>query len=97
MPKGYWIANNIVHDLETYEQYKAANAAVFARYGARFIVRGGQQQVVEGECFPRCVVIEFDSYADAVACYESDEYTDALAIRAPISEGRLIIVEGYEG
>ncbi|WP_102107646.1 DUF1330 domain-containing protein [Oceaniglobus roseus] len=97
MPKGYWIANNIVHDPETYERYKAANGPVFARYNARFVVRGGQQKGVEGEVFPRTVVIEFPSYAEALACYEDPEYAAAKAIRDPVSEGRLLIVEGYEG
>ena len=97
MPKGYWIANNIVRDAAEYENYKAANAAPFKEFGAKFLVRGGTQEVREGECFPRTVVIEFASYADAVACYESPEYQAAIAIRAPVSDGRLIIVEGYDG
>ena len=70
MPKGYWIANNIVHDAATYESYKAANAAPLAKYGAKFVVRGGTQEGKEGTTFPRTVVIEFASYADALACYD---------------------------
>ena len=97
MPKGYWIANNIVHDAEVYDTYKAANAPIFAKWNARFVVRGGAQQTGEGDPYPRTVVIEFPSYADAIACYESPEYQAAKAIRSPISEGRLIIVEGYDG
>lgn len=97
MAKGYWIANNVVHDAEKYEEYKAANAIAFAQYGAKFLVRGGQQQSVEGKNYPRTVVIEFPSYADAVACYNSPEYKTALDIRIPIAEGNLIIVEGYDG
>jgi len=97
MAKGYWIANNLVHDAEVYEAYKTANAIAFAKFGGKFCVRGGQQQDREGTPYPRTVVIEFPSYADAIACYESEEYQKALAIRAPISEGNLIIVEGYDG
>lgn len=97
MPKGYWIANNIVHDADTYEDYKAANAPVFARWNARFLVRGGQQKGVEGETFPRTVVLEFPSYADALSCYDDPEYAAAKAIRTPVAEGRMLIVEGYDG
>lgn len=97
MPKGYWIVNNIVHDVETYEKYKLANAAAFAKFDAKFVVRGGQQQLREGNSHPRTVVLEFPSYEVALACYDSDEYQEALAIRAPISEGNLVIVEGYDG
>jgi uncharacterized protein (DUF1330 family) len=97
MPKGYWIANNIVHDAATYEDYKAANAKIFARYNARFLVRGGSQRVAEGEMFPRTVVLEFPSYADAQACYDDPDYAAAKAIRENASDGCLLIVEGYEG
>ncbi len=96
MPKGYWIAHVDVHDAEVYEQYKAANAAPFAKYGARFVVRGGPQEVREGAMRPRTVVIEFPSVEAARACYDSDEYAAAKAIRTPISDGDLIIVEGYD-
>ena len=96
MPKGYWIANNIVHDADTYEKYKAANAAPFARYEARFLVRGGTQETMEGTMFPRTVVIEFPSYEAAKACYEDPEYQAAKDIRAPISDGNLLIIEGYD-
>ncbi|MCV6586120.1 MAG: DUF1330 domain-containing protein [Marinibacterium sp.] len=95
MPKGYWVANVDVRDPQAYEDYKAANAAPFAQYGARFVVRAGQQVAAEGDVHGRTVVIEFPSYADALACYESDAYQQAKAIRDPISTGRVIIVEGY--
>lgn len=96
MPKGYWIANNIVHDAEKYEEYKALNADVFAKYGARFLVRAGQQQAREGNVHPRSVVIEFPSYQAAVECYESPEYKKALDVRKDVSESNLVIVEGYD-
>lgn len=95
MPKGYWIANNLVTDPVAYEAYKAANAAPFAKHGARFLVRGGAQAVREGTANPRTVVIEFPSLQAAQACYDSPEYQAAIALRAPASSGTLIIVEGY--
>lgn len=97
MPKGYWVAHVDVDDPDAYEAYKAANAAPFAEYGARFLVRGGRQQVAEGSARTRTVVLEFDSYETALACYESPGYQAALAIRAPVSRGDLVIVEGYDG
>lgn len=97
MAKGYWVANNIVHDAAEYERYKAANAPVFAAFRGRFIVRGGEQQPREGTPGPRTVVIEFPTYSDAIACYESEDYQAAKAIRDPVSAGNLVIVEGYDG
>ena len=96
MPKGYWIAHITVDDPATYEAYKAANAGPFAEYGAKFLVRAGAQEVMEGDARPRTVVIEFPSVEAAKACYASDAYQAAKAIRDPISAGDLLIVEGYE-
>lgn len=97
MPKGYWIARVDVHDTELYERYVAANAAVFAAYGARFLVRAGQFQAPEGTSRSRNVVIEFPSYQAAVDCYNSPAYQEVLQLRLPVSTGDLVIVEGYDG
>ena len=97
MPKGYWIAHGTVTDPEAYKAYQAANAEPLARYGARFLVRGGARAVMEGEARPRTVVIEFPSIEAARACYEDPAYQPARALRAPVSQADLIIVEGYEG
>lgn len=94
--KGYWIGNMDVRDAAIYEKYRAANAKPFADYGAKFLVRGGTQQIREGSANARTVVIEFASYADAVACYESAGYQAAKDIRMSVADGSLIIVEGYD-
>lgn len=97
MPKGYWVARVDVADAERYKDYLAANAVAFAKYGARFVVRGGRFENPEGGSRARNVVIEFPSYQAALDCWHSPEYQRALAIRAPISTGDVIIVEGYDG
>ena len=96
MPKGYWIAHGRVDDPAAYDLYRAANAAPLARHGGRFVVRGGPQEVREGTAKPRTVVIEFPSYADALACYDSEAYQAAIKLREGISESDLVIVEGYD-
>ena len=97
MPKAYWIAHVSVDDPAVYEAYRAANAAAFSKYGARFLVRGSPQNVVEGSLRPRCVVIEFADLATAQACYDSPEYQAAKALRDPVSTGDIAIVEGWDG
>ncbi len=97
MARGYWVAHVDVDDFETYRKYIEANAAPFAEYGARFLVRGGRHTIPEGHVRSRTVVIEFDSYEKALACYESAAYQAAKAIRDPIATGDLVIVEGYDG
>lgn len=97
MPKAYWVAHVDVADAAAYEAYRAANAAPFARYGARFLVRGGPQQVVEGAARGRTVVIEFPDLASAQACWDSPDYVAARALRAdPVSRADVVIVAGYD-
>ena len=62
MPKAYWIGSVEVHNEEGYKPYAAANAAIFRKYGGRFVVRGGKHQGVEGQNRSRNVVIEFADY-----------------------------------
>jgi uncharacterized protein (DUF1330 family) len=97
MPKGYWIARIDVHDAEGYKEYVAQNGAVFNKFGARFLVRGGRHVPKEGSSRSRNVVLEFKDYETALACYNSPEYARLVAIRAPHSQGDLLIIEGYEG
>ena len=96
--KGYWIGHIDVTNPERYRDYIAANGAPLERYGARFLVRNGTCEVPEGGLAGRRhVVIEFDSYAIAKACYESPEYQAAVRIREVASTGDLVIIEGYDG
>ncbi len=97
MPKGYWIAHVDVSNPDGYKAYVAANAEAFRKYGARFIVRGGQFETREGRSRARNVVLEFKDYATAIACYQSPEYQRAIALRQGHSEADLIIIEGYDG
>lgn len=97
MASGYWIVHVDVHDVERYKHYIAANAAAFAKFGARFLARGGRFESPEGRTRARNVVIEFPSYEAAVACWHSPEYQAALALRQPVSTADLVIVEGYDG
>ena len=97
MPKGYWIGRVDVLNADGYRAYVAANADAFRRHGGRFLVRGGPFEVVEGESRARNIVIEFPDYGSALACYRSEDYQRAKALRQGHSVADLIIVEGYDG
>ena len=97
MANGYWIARVDVHDPEAYQGYVVANAAAFAKYGARFVVRGGRFEAPEGTPRSRNVVIAFKDYETAIACYQSAEYAAAKALRDPAAVADLLIIEGYDG
>lgn len=95
--KGYWIARLNIRDPDAYQHYAAGVRGIMAKLGARFVVRGGTADAVEGPAWQRVVVIEFPDYATALACYRSDEYARVKRLRAEISEADVVIVEGYDG
>ncbi len=96
MPKGYWIGRVDVHNEEVYKSYAAANPAIFAKFGGRFLVRGGKFESPEGPARSRNVVGEFPDYASALACYNSPEYQANIKVRQPHSTGDIVIIEGYD-
>jgi uncharacterized protein (DUF1330 family) len=97
MAKGYWIVRVDVADPEAYKAYVAANAEAFRKFGARFLVRAGMFETVEGAGRTRNVVIEFKDYATALACYRSPEYAAAKALRIGAASADIIVIEGYDG
>lgn len=97
MAKGYWIGRVDVRDPEAYKAYVTANGPVFAKFGARFLVRGGQMQTVEGQSRQRNVVIEFPSYEMALVCWHSPEYQEVMKLRTPVSTADILVIEGYDG
>jgi uncharacterized protein (DUF1330 family) len=96
MPKGYWIAHVTVTNPEGYKGYMAANAEPLRKYGGRFLVRGGKHEIRSGPERQRHVIIEFDSFEKAKACYDSPEYQAAAKIRDANGIADVVIVEGYE-
>ena len=97
MPKAYWIAHVDVSNPEGYKAYVAANAEPLRKYGAKFLVRGGQFENPEGKIRSRNVVLEFPDYAAALACYNSPEYQANIKVRQPHSDVDIVIIEGYDG
>lgn len=92
--KGYWMALVDVTDPDGYARYIAANKAAFEKYGAKFVVRAGQGQVMEGPAANRWVVIEFKDYQTAVDCFHSPEYRAAYEMRQAFANAHMAIVEG---
>jgi uncharacterized protein (DUF1330 family) len=91
----YVIADIQVTDPAGYEPYKPLAAASIARFGGRFLARGGKAMLLEGRPAPdRIVVVEFADAAAAQRWYDSAEYQAALKIRQANSQGRVILVEG---
>lgn len=94
MAKGYWIAHVTVNDPDQYKNYADSAPEAFNKFNARILARGGTSTQLEGDGRPRNVVIEFDSYEDALACYNSPEYQSARAHREGAGIADIVIVEG---
>ncbi len=94
MAKGYWIVHVDVEDKERYAQYLRLDAKVFEEFKATPIIRGGRNYAPEGPARSRHVVLEFESYALALECYNSPGYQEALLHRQAASKSEIVIVEG---
>ena len=97
MAKGYWVARVDVHNTDAYKDYVAANGIAFAKFGGRFVVRGGPFENPVGTSRSRNVVIEFPSYQAALDCWNSTEYQSARAKQQGGAEMDLVVIEGYDG
>lgn len=96
MPKGYIIGHIKVTDPESYPEYVRRDTPILEGFGARFIVRGGRGEVLEGNVGDRHVVIEFPSYEEALAAYNDPEYQEVAEIRRRSAESVIVVVEGTE-
>jgi uncharacterized protein (DUF1330 family) len=91
----YLIARITVTDPTRYENYKALAPAAIAKYGGKYLARGGATETMEGDAESRrLVILEFPDMAAARTFYSSPEYAAARAERAGAADGQFVIVEG---
>jgi uncharacterized protein (DUF1330 family) len=91
----YVIVETDITDPAQYEQYKAASPAAVQAGGGRFLVRGGELAVLEGDWHPsRLVVLEFEDLAAARDWYESEVYQEAKKLRDGAARLRMVAVQG---
>src|SRR3546814_12707403 len=83
----YSVANVSVKDEDGYEEYRRQVPATIEKYGGRFIVRGGESEVLEGDWQPgRLVVLEFPNMATLKRWYESEDYQRIIALRTDAAD-----------
>jgi uncharacterized protein (DUF1330 family) len=93
----YVIVNVDTKHPQEYERYKEMAQKTVAQYGGRYLVRGGQMNVLEGSWEPtRIVILEFPSYEKAHQWWHSAEYAPAKELCQRLSASDLLIVEGYK-
>jgi uncharacterized protein (DUF1330 family) len=97
VPKGYWVSSyRTISDPEKLAAYNKLAAAAVQAAGGRTIVRGGRVEAYDAGIAERTVLVEFDSFEQAVAARESEAYQEALATLADAVERDFRIVEGVD-
>jgi uncharacterized protein (DUF1330 family) len=93
----YVIVETDITDPEQYERYKAASPGAVAAAGGRFVVRGGELAVLEGDWQPsRLVVLEFEDLEAAKRWYDSERYQQARRLREGAARIRMVAVQGVD-
>lgn len=93
----YVLIETDISDPERYERYKAASPAAVAAGGGRFLARGGELDVLEGDWTPsRLVVLEFEDLAAARRWYDSETYQQAKTLRDGAARLRMVAVQGVD-
>jgi uncharacterized protein (DUF1330 family) len=93
----YIIVETDITDPEQYEEYKAASPGAIAAGGGRFLVRGGEINVLEGDWQPsRLVVLEFEDLDAAKRFYDSERYQQAKQLREGAARLNMVAVAGIE-
>ena len=91
----YVIVETDIHDPEQYERYKASSPGSVAAGGGRFVARGGELAVLEGDWHPsRIVIFEFPDLEAAKRWYESPGYQAVKTLREGAAKLRMVAVEG---
>lgn len=97
------MAAYIIVEVETTDEalmaeYRKHTPGAIAKFGGKFIVRGGKTKTLEGGWTPpRVVVLEFPSYEKAEEFYNSDHYKPILAMRLKAGKSKAILVDGHNG
>jgi uncharacterized protein (DUF1330 family) len=93
----YVVVDITVLDPVRYEEYRRQAPASIAAYGGRYLARGGNTEVLEGEWRPkRLVILEFPDMERGRAWLRSQEYAPAVAIRHATARTNMVLIEGVE-
>jgi len=91
----YVIADVNVKNPDAYQEYRKQVLATIEKYGGRFLVRGGEHEVLEGSWRPhRLVILKFPDMAAAKRWHRSPEYAPLIKLRQSASDGTLVAVAG---
>lgn len=93
----YLIVNVTVHDPAAYETYKAGVTPIVERHGGKYLVRGGDHEVVEGSWAPtRLVLFRFPDRAAIRAFVDDPDYRPLKELRHRIATTDAVAVDGID-
>ena len=90
----YIIVNVNITNTEQYDQYRVLSSKAMLEHHAEILVRGGTQTILEGEFYPRTVIMKFASVEKAQAFYDSQTYQSARGLRKNVAIVNMVIIEG---
>ena len=92
---GYWVVRGgEIHDPEALLTYGKLWPPVAKRYGAELIAGKGKVDTREGKAYTRQLIVRFESYEQAQACYDSPEYAELKKLAQRAYDRELVILEG---
>ena len=93
--KAYWIATyKDLQNSENIKRYAEKATPVIKKYNGKILARGGKIETIEGDPSPRTVLIEFLTMEEALQCYQSEEYQEAMKIGKGEFNRHIQIIEG---
>ena len=91
----YLVVDIGISNATQFEEYKKLAPAAIAKYGGRYLIRGGAYEVLEGSWKPeRVTIVEFDSMEKGKEFYNSPEYQTAIKARAGAANFKALLVQG---
>jgi uncharacterized protein (DUF1330 family) len=93
--KAYLVLDFSVRDLPGFMPYVSAIPAFIEKHGGRYLVRGVEPMVMEGDWSPELMVIlEFPSADNARAFLADPEAQSLFAVRHGTTNSKLVLAEG---
>ncbi len=90
----YVILDIVVTDPVNYETVKKLTPAIIAKYGGKYLSRGGSMEVLEGDWQPkRLVILAFEDSNKAKNWFNSPEFAPIKEMRAKTAITRIVITE----
>ena len=94
----YCLFDNLqVHDPAKLEEYKKSVFPIVEKYQGKYVVVGGNTEVIEGVWDVKyLVMLEFPSLDHARKWYHSPDYAELKKLRLSAVEGKALIIEGIQ-